>query len=68
MQVADFRIKDPDTVWLRDLVVALEDVASSTAGPDSDDAKAFAQRLEAPVCQRTLLATGHKSRTHGRAS
>jgi hypothetical protein len=40
---------EPSTVWLRDLVEAMDEVATSAAKPSATDREAFANRLELPA-------------------
>jgi hypothetical protein len=40
---------DPSTVWLRSLIDAMDEVASSAAKPSAADRKAMANRLELPA-------------------
>ncbi len=40
---------DPSTVWLRGLIEAIDEVASSDAQPSAIDQKALADRLELPA-------------------
>jgi hypothetical protein len=40
---------DPSTVWLRGLIEAMDEVASSDAKPSAIDRKALANRLELPA-------------------
>ena len=42
------------TVWLRSLIDAMDEVASSAAKPSAADRKAMANRLEFPAIRRPL--------------
>jgi hypothetical protein len=50
-------IFEPDAVWLRGLVEAMDEVASSAARPSAADRKAFANRLELPAAAMPALGS-----------
>ena len=45
---------DPSTVWLRGLIEAMDEVATSAAKPSAADRKAMANRLELPAMPARL--------------
>ena len=45
---------EPSTVWLTDLIEAMDEAASSTATPSVADRKALANRLELPAMPAPL--------------
>jgi len=45
---------DPSTVWLRSLIDAMEEVATSASKPFAADRKAMANRLELPAMPAPL--------------
>ncbi len=47
---------EPSTVWLRGLVEAMDEVASSAAQPPATDRKALVNRLELPAMQARQTA------------
>ena len=45
---------DPSTVWLRGLIEAMDEVATSATKPSAADRKAMANRLELPAMPARL--------------
>jgi len=57
---------DPSTVWLRGLVEAMDEVATSAAKPSATDREALVNRLELPAMPAPLGPFIHPADHHPR--